>query len=108
MTTEYDFKEVFDQYTVNDKLTTADIFHLYDTGVGCLEGNTGYHDSRHFTLWAFNNVTMEKRNLGRHDGIDTYTGVELKMVRVFADGSFFIRLQHCVNIDNYQCVRLSL
>ena len=65
MTTE----EVFEKYTHVEYLKYADIFHLYDTGKNCVDDNSGYHDARHFKLLAFNTNTMQKCDLGQHDGI---------------------------------------
>lgn len=91
----------------NKELKKADIFHLYDTGEECFKDNSGYHDSRHFNLIAFNSETMEKHNLGRHDGIFNHgNDVRVVIMRVFADGSFFVRLEKPATIGDYQCVYL--
>lgn len=93
MGSKYDTKQIFDKYKTVDRLTHADIFHLYDTGKECKPDNSGYHDSRHFTLWIFNTCTMEKCDMGRHDGISAYEqSCDLSMARVYADGSFMLRL----------------
>ena len=105
---EYNVNEVFDRYTNNENLKEANIFHLYDTGEKCIENNSGYHDSRHFNLIAFNTETMEKCNLGRHDGIENINNnLSIDILRVYADGSFFVRLKSLAKISNFQCVTLS-
>jgi len=107
--TKFNVKEVFDRYSYNAKLEEADIFHLYDTGEECAKDNSGYKDSRFFELVIFNTITMEKRNCGRHDGITSLSFLnpaKLVMGRVFADGSFLIRLQRPVKIDLLQNVFL--
>jgi hypothetical protein len=108
MPRKYNVQEIFDRYKENPYLTHADIFHLYDTGEECYVNNTGYHDSRIFNLIVFNTVTMEKRNLGQHDGItaDIMSIIPLKMIRVYADGSFFISLLKPAKLDVFQDVRL--
>lgn len=104
----YNVNEVFDRYQHNEDLKEADIFHLYDTGENCFENNSGYHDSRHFNLIAFNTKTMEKVDLGRHDGIENLNeNLSINIVRVYVDGSFFIRLNRLAKISNFQCVTLS-
>ena len=103
---EYNTEEVFSRYKENQKLTHADIFHLYDTGEECYKNNSGYHDSRHFELIAFNSNTMQKRNLGRHDGIIHYGETPMLSSRIYADGSFFIRMKKPLEIHNFQCVEL--
>jgi len=70
---KYNVQEVFDRYKENENLKEADIFHLYDTGEECIKDNTGYHDSRHFILVGFNTKTMEKCELGRHDGLESFS-----------------------------------
>ena len=108
MPRKYNVQEIFDRYKENPYLTHADIFHLYDTGEECYVNNTGYHDSRIFNLIVFNTVTMEKRDLGQHDGItaDIMSVIPLKMIRVYADGSFMIRIEKPAKLDVYQDVKL--
>lgn len=104
---KYNVDEIFNCYKENDNLSEADIFHLYDTGEECIVDNSGYHDSRHFNLVAFNSKTIEKRNLGRHDGIESISNnLNVRMIRVYADGSFFISLSRPAKLSNYQCVIL--
>lgn len=104
----FNTKEVFNRYTENKDLKEANIFHLYDTGKECIKDNSGYCDARHFDLIAFNTRTLEKRNLGRHDSINSFgASVPFDMARVYADGSFFIRFSRNVKIDNNQTVSIS-
>lgn len=103
----YDVKLVFNRYTETPELNEADIFHLYDTGEECLKDNSGYHDSRHFELLAFNTKTMQKKNCGTHDGISCYSkDLPVEMLRVYADGSFFVKLGRLAKIDLFQNVNL--
>jgi len=103
----FDVNEVFDRYTENYSLKEADIFHLYDTGDECIVHSDGFHDSRHFRLIAFNTETMEKSDLGIHDGIQSISpNSKVNQIRVFADGSFFISFHELQKISNLQCVRI--
>lgn len=105
---KYNVDAVFNEYTTNDNLQEANIFHLYDTGEDCYENNSGYHDSRHFRLVAFNTFTMEKCDLGIHDGIESINdSLSIRLIRIYADGSFFIRLNDVASIKNFQCVILA-
>jgi hypothetical protein len=103
----FDVDEVFNQYNENSKLQVADIFHLYDTGMECMNDNSGYHDSRHFILVAYNTETMQKRHYGIHDGIENRNDNNvIRTIRIFADGSFFVRFKKPVDITEYQCITL--
>lgn len=104
---KYNVQKVFDRYKENENLKEADIFHLYDTGEECLKDNTGYHDSRHFRLVGFNTQTMEKCELGRHDGLESFSdNLCIRKIRVYADGSFFISLSRPAKLHLFQCVSL--
>lgn len=104
---KYNVQEVFNMYKENENLSEADIFHLYDTSEECLKDNSGYHDSRHFILVGFNTKTMEKCDLGRHDGLESFSNnLCIRKIRVYADGSFFISLSRPAKIDLFQCVSL--
>ena len=104
---KHNAKEVFDRYEETKDLKEADIFHLYDTGKECIVDNSGYHDSRHFELIAFNTETMQKRNCGTHDGISSYhSDIPVRMLRVYSDGSFFIKLGRLAEIELFQNVNL--
>lgn len=103
---DFNVNNVFDRYKENPNLEEADIFHLYDTGKECKIDNSGYHDSRHFHLIAFNTITMEKRDLGIHDGLESLDLISVRKVRVYADGSFFISLIRPAILDIFQCVLL--
>lgn len=105
---KYNVQKVFDRYKENENLKEADIFHLYDTGEECIKDNTGYHDSRHFKLIGFNTKTMEKCELGRHDGLESFSdNLCIRKIRVYADGSFFISLSRPAKLHLFQCVSLS-
>jgi len=104
---KHDAQEVFDRYKENKTLMEFDIFHLYDTGEECIKDNSGYHDSRHFRLVGFNTETMEKCELGRHDGLESFSDdLCIRLVRVYSDGSFFIRLSRPTKVQLSQAVTL--
>lgn len=103
---KFDYQKVFDSYKENAELTQVDILHVYDTKKECIKKNDGYHDARHFILWGFNTVTMEKVDLGRHDGIRNMSDVSFYGVSVYADGSFMIKLKELVSVFNIQCLML--
>lgn len=103
----FNVKEVFDRYTETEELKEADIFHLYDTGEECIKDNSGYHDSRHFELIVFNTKTMQKKNCGRHDGITSCSNdLPIQRMRIYADGSFFVKLGRTAKIELFQNVIL--
>ena len=104
---KYDVNKTFNSYKENKQLESANIFHLYDTGKECMIDNSGYHDSRHFKLVVFNTQTMEKRDLGTHDGIqDLSNNAVLDKIRVYADGSFIVTLKQPVKLSIYQHVMI--
>ncbi len=104
---KYNVQEVFDRYTENEKLEEADIFHLYDTREECIIKNNGYHDSRLFRLVGFNTQTIEKRELGIHDGLESFSNnLCVRKIRVYADGSFFISLSRPAKLHLFQCITL--
>lgn len=104
----FNVEEVFSRYKDNPNLTEADIFHLYDTGEECIKDNSGFHDSRHFELVIFNTETMEKKHCGRHDGITNVSdSLSFRIIRIFADGSFFIRLNGLSKVSLLQDIMLS-
>lgn len=105
---KYNIEKVFNRYVEVEALDKADIFHLYDTGRECKIDNSGYWDSRHFRLMIFNTKTMEKCDMGIHDGLSIEDGVQLKLTRIFADGSTLLRFSKPANIINGQSVTLWL
>jgi hypothetical protein len=105
--TKFNVSEVFNRYKEDTKLLEANIFHLYDTKKECIKDNSGYHDSRHFRLVAFNSESMTKRELGRHDGLHSFSNdLCIRKIRIYADGSFFISLSRPAKIELFQCVSL--
>jgi len=113
MTTEsFDYQEVFNRYIETKTLVKANMFHLYDTGKECIIDRGGYYDSRHFRLVAYNIITMQKRDFGIHDGLSfdeaslAKRNIQLSIVRVFADGSFFLQFNKLLQIINGQTVFL--
>jgi hypothetical protein len=98
----------FKSYKTIRNLSGADIFHLYDSGEECAKNNSGFYDSRHFYLWAFNTYTNKKCFLGKHDGmlnIIPHSAV-LDIVRVYKDGAFLLRFQSVVKIHQGQCIQI--
>lgn len=94
---------VLEKYKQVDVLERCNILHLYDTKQECFE-NDGYYDSRFFELWAFNSKTNEKKFLGRKDGIEFGDYANVSFVRIFIDGSTFIRFKNEVAIGFGQCI----
>ena len=87
--------KILDKYDENKTLHHFDLFHLYPKE---LAYPNGYYDSRFFELIGFNTVTMEKRNLGRHDAMnfaDLGDSI-IRVAHIFADGSFVIGFKHLV------------
>jgi len=98
-----EISDIFDRYRSSKSLRKADIFHLYDTGERCDENDSGYHDSRHFNLVAFNTRTMEKCDLGKYDGIQNLSEDKVvDLIRIYADGSTIIRFRTPVEVS--QCI----
>lgn len=97
---KFDVEALFSQYNEAPDLEEADAFHLYDTGKECAVDDSGYHDARHFKLIAFNTETDQKRDCGIHDGITNllFNGPTVNTIRVFADGSFFFRMNKPVKL----------
>ena len=93
--------KIFDHYRITNSLNQADIFHLYESGVKHADSESGYHDSRHFKLMAFNTRTQEKCDLGVHDGIQNLTDDKVvDMIRIFADGSTIVRFRDPVKVEH--------
>lgn len=96
--------EILGSYTENNSLELFDVLHLYDSGKHCITRNTGYHDSKHFTLVGFNTTTKEKRDLGYHDGIEFTSERHLppiKLIRIFVDGAMLVRFYHPIPLIHH-------
>lgn len=93
--------DVLATYKEVDNLETFDIFHLYPEEL-CFPN--GYYDSRWFKLVGYNTDLMQKQNLDRHDTINIDEGAEVKMCRIFADGSTLIRFRYPIEIINTQAI----
>ena len=88
--------DFLNKYKENDELNLFNIFHLYPKEIAY---PNGFYDCRFFELVGFNTDTMEKRNLGRHDGIDfAYDKCSISKAQVFADGAFLIQMSHLVEM----------
>lgn len=84
------------KYTINDMLEEFQIIHMYPEKDPAFP--EGFTDSKFFQLWGFNLKTMEKRDLGRKDGIFTKDAT-IEGIGIFADGSTFMKFQGNVSIS---------
>ena len=98
------FIDFLDEYTENDTLETCHIMHLHPKG---LAYPNGYYDSQFFELVIYNTETMQKRNVGKRDGLVFYDNAHIDIMRIFADGSTMVRFSHAVKIDGFQAVHVS-
>lgn len=89
--------DVLEMYTESDALIEFHILHLYPEGISF---PNGYYDSRFFNLIGFNTATMQKRNLGRHDGINFEGMIEINSTRIFADGSTLLKFRKPIYISS--------
>ena len=96
----FDPQAIFDSYTDNDKLNKVNIIHIYDTGIKCIDNNTGFHDSRHFRLVGFNTILKYKRDFGEiFDNITSFQdSIRISTIRVYNDGSFIIVFKQLYDI----------
>jgi hypothetical protein len=90
-----------DNYKINPELKSANLFHLYNKGNAFPDG---YYDSNFFDLYCYNTLTKEKRIIEDRDGISINDGVQIDMIRIFIDGSYFFRLKTVESIDIFQNV----
>ena len=98
--------DVLKQYVNNDKLTTCDIMHLYP---GRIAYPDGFYDSRWFTLVCCNTKTEEKRTIEERDGLDFWNlNTEIKMIRIFADGSTIVVFRRPYKFDVSQSVNVGM
>lgn len=95
------FVNFLKEYKFNESLDVCHILHMYP---GTLAYPNGYYDSRFFELVIYNTQTMEYRSIGKHDGIDISPDAQVRMVRIFADGSTMVRFDHAVRILAFQSV----
>lgn len=95
------YVNVLNKYKDNEKLEQFDSFHMYDAG---LAYPNGYYDARNFILVGYNEDKMLKRNLGKHDGLQIEKTVSVYIIRIFADGSYFVKFGHKVEIIDSQAV----
>jgi len=90
---------VLNTYTENKDLKEFDCVHMYPEE---LAFPNGYYDSRFFKLIGFNFDTHEKKDLGKHDGIDNFSkGMIIRNLRIFADGSTFVRFAYKVKVTGH-------
>ena len=89
------------KYNKNKELEVFDILHMYSKRLGY---PNGYSDSRFFKLVGYNSISMEYRNLGRHDGLSFKDICEVDIVRIFADGSTLIRFKEPILLSLTQDV----
>ena len=84
------------EYNVNEYLDSFHIIHLYPMEIAY---PNGYYDSRFFEVVGYNTSTMERKDIGKTDGI-RFEGTQTicpDMVRIFADGSTLIRFSKPVS-----------
>ena len=93
------YTDVLDSYKINESLTSFNILHLYPKEEAF---PNGYYDSKFFDLHIFNTKTKEKRIIENRDGLTFLENVFIDIIRVYIDGSFFIRLKEFTNIDIFQ------
>lgn len=91
------------EYSLNDDLDEFNLFHLYPEE---LAFPNGYYDSRFFTLIGFNFDKKEKRIIEGRDGLRFVpnAGVDVDIIRIFADGSTLIRFLNLVKMSVFQAV----
>ena len=70
------FIDFLDEYTENDTLETCHIMHLHPKG---LAYPNGYYDSQFFELVIYNTETMQKRNVGKRDGLVFYDNAHIDL-----------------------------
>ena len=93
------------EYKEFDGLKEFNILQLYPMGL-CYPD--GYYDSRWFNLVAYNYLTNQMKNLGRHDGLTfNSNNPAVDIVRIFADGSTLIRFKGLVKVENWQAAEIS-
>lgn len=100
--------DLLDEYEINDELDSFDCFHIYPKEL-CVQGDdiNGFVDSRFFDVIGFSFIRHQKKNLGRHDELDflpytLYKPPEISRIRIYADGSTFIRFTKPVSFLSYQ------
>ena len=87
-------------YDLNIELTEYNIFHLYPKG---LAYPNGYYDSRFFNLVGYNSETMEYREIRISNELDfsNCKNKDISMIRIFRDGSTFIRFNSFHKINDF-------
>ena len=102
-----DHLDFLNTYQWNNKLITFNILHIYSSGELCYPN--GYYDSMWMKVILFNSDTKERREIKRKcDGINFFSDIKCtpSMIRIFADGSFFIRFLEFHTMDIHQCLQI--
>lgn len=96
---------VLDRYKEVDDIGAFHIIHLYKKD---LAYPNGFYDAFNFEGVVFNYVTMEKQNIGIHDGIRFFECCPAKAISIFADGAMLVEFNDLVKIGlNTQCLFLT-
>lgn len=92
--------DVLKLYDLNTELTEYNIFHLYPKGLAYPHG---YYDSMFFNLVGYNSETMEYREIRISDEFDfsNCKNKDISMIRIFADGSTFIKFDSFHKINDF-------
>ena len=78
----------------------CDLFHLRPNGdICCL--TDGYNDAQWFELTGYNTQTMQRANLGRHDGLSV-DRVKVLSVRIMRNGETLVKVSKPVKILDMQ------
>lgn len=91
--------DYLETYEIDETLEKYNIIHMYPKGLAATR-SYGFVDSRKFILWGYSTGNKKRRNLGHHDGLSfaRQDSPRVDIVRIFADGSTFIRFCGYVKI----------
>lgn len=94
------------RYTEDASLDVFNTLHIYPSGVPCIDGSTGYHDSQHFELVGYHWMSRKFRLLGRHDRINGMLNeITVYAIGIFADGSTYVTCKNAIKLKhNFQCI----
>jgi hypothetical protein len=94
--------DVLNKYAIDNTLSSCDIIHIYPKG---LAYPNGYYDARFFDMHIYNTQTWTKRIIEDRDGLSfDKSATDIYIMRIYADGSTFIRFQSVHYLDIFQCV----
>jgi hypothetical protein len=98
---EYWKQVIEEDYTINQSMQTANIFHLYKK---CQAYGTGFDDAMFFDLHCYNTDTGEKCIFTHHDAI--FTETPPSNIKIFVDGSTMIEYKTPQQFDIAQAVTI--